>query len=306
MSTRRAGHGGRPKPRTKGGPPAQHPAKAFPPLRDDPQSMRGEANASRVPSRLSLYAAPIVSIALYLVYLVTACRTVGPGDSGELTVVMSRWGVAHAPGFPLISLIGNLVSLLPHLGEPALPLNLMSAVFATVACGVLVAAVIEAGGNVWGGLVAGVALGTSRPFWQHALVAEVFTLNALMGALLLYFLARFRRSIAEGAPAWWTLPASALVLSTIVTHHTTLILLGAPVVVALLLALRAATKRSRDRKEAHRAVLLSILTGIAGLAVLLYIPIAASRTPPLSWGDARSVGSIIGLLLRQDFGSGTL
>ena len=38
------------------------------------------------------------ALALFLLYVITCCRTVGPGDSGELTVVMSRWGIAHAPG----------------------------------------------------------------------------------------------------------------------------------------------------------------------------------------------------------------
>lgn len=304
MSSRRAARGTRSKNGARGG-PNRAPAKAAPASTPPP----GEASIP-IPepvarTRVQLPAA-MVSFGLFIVYLLTACRTVGPGDSGELTVVMSRWGVAHAPGFPLLSLIGNLVSLLPHPGEPALPLNLLSAVFAALACGVLVAAVVEVGGNVWGGVVAGVALGTSRPFWQHALVAEVFTLNALMGALLLYLLARFRRGVAEGAPAWWTLPASALVLSTIVTHHTTLVLLGAPVVVAFVLGLRAIGKRSKDRDASRRALLLGVVAGLAGLTILLYIPIAASRTPPLSWGDARDVGSIIGLLLRQDFGSGTL
>ena len=40
----------------------------------------------------------IVATAVMVLYAMTACRTVGPGDSGELTAVMVSWGVAHPPG----------------------------------------------------------------------------------------------------------------------------------------------------------------------------------------------------------------
>ena len=95
---------------------------------------------------------------------------------------MASWSVAHAPGYPLLTLLGNLVSHLPHPGEPAFLLNLLNACFSVLACAVLAAAVARLTGRPWAGFAAGLALGTSAVFWQYALVVEVFSLNALLGA----------------------------------------------------------------------------------------------------------------------------
>jgi hypothetical protein len=249
----------------------------------------------------------MVSFSLLIaVYALTACRTVGPGDSGELVVAMSRWGVPHAPGFPLLCLIGNLVSRLPLPGEPALILNLLTSVFAALACAALASAVTMASRRPWAGFVAALALGTSRPFWRNVLVTEVFALNALMAALLLVCLVMFERGLRDRRPVWWALPVSAAVLSTALTHHMTLVLLGAPVVLVYGYLLFSYLRRGGDRAPLVRASILSVAFGAAGLLVLLYIPIAAHFEPPLSWGDARDLPGMIQLLTRKDFGSGTL
>src|SRR5437667_7585438 len=140
---------------------------------------------------------------------------------------MASWGVAHAPGYPLLTLLGNLVSHLPHPGEPAFVLNLLDAGFGALACAVLSAAIATQTGNPWAGFAAGLALGTSRIFWEYALVVEVFSLNALMAALLLDLFSRYLRS--PGPRGLWTLSASAAVMASALTHHLTLVLVALPV-----------------------------------------------------------------------------
>ena len=105
-----------------------------------------------------------VAAVLFVLYALTICPTVGPGDSGELSVAASTWGVAHAPGYPLLTLAGNLATHLAPFAEPGLVLNLLNAAFAAAACAVLATAVVVATGSAGAGLVAGLAVGTSRVF----------------------------------------------------------------------------------------------------------------------------------------------
>lgn len=262
------------------------------------------------PPRPDLKGSALVPLSVFtlllVLYAATVCPTVGPGDSGELAVVLSTWGVAHAPGYPLLSLVGNLVSLLPFPGEPALILNLFTALLAALAAAVLAAAVIEATGSAGAALVAGLALGVSRAYWEYALVLEVFAMNSLFGAALIYCLARFLRGLRDGHPVLWPIPVSALLMSTAITHHLTLVLVAVPVfVVYVALALRG-RKLGLPPGFLRRSVFLSVAAGILGLLPLLYIPLAARGNPPLNWDDATTLDNLVRLLRREDFGSGTL
>jgi len=263
----------------------------------------------------------IVFVTLFAIYALTICPTVGPGDSGELTAVMTSWGVAHAPGYPLLSLIGNVVSLLPFPGEPALLLNLMTALFAALAAALMAAAILEVSWpfgavpspgipsllapEALAALVAGLFLGTSRVFWEYALVVEVFALNSLFGALLIWLLARFLRGLRENRPVVWPVPAAALVATTAITHHLTLVLVAIPALLTLAAAFLSA-RRVLPGTELRRALILAVLAGALGLLPLLYIPIAAHGDPVLNWDDPKTTGNLIRLLKREDFGSGTL
>ena len=252
-------------------------------------------------SRSPWFPPALVFAALAALYGATLCPTVGAGDSGELAAVLASWGVAHSPGFPLLSLLGNLVSLLPLPGEPALALNLMNALFAALTCAVLAHAVGVAGGDRWAGFAAALILGVSRTFWEYALVLEVFSLNTLFAALLLDLLAIALRGRESGGIPRWALPATAAVMAGVVTHHTTLVLLAAPVAVVMALAMWG-----RRARATRVPIAPALLAGLLALAPLLYLPIAASFDPPFNWGDARSPAAIMDLLLRRDFGSGTL
>ncbi len=248
----------------------------------------------------------LLFLVLLALYLATACRTVGPGDSGELIAVMCGWGVAHAPAFPLFVLAGNVLSHLVQTSEPAFALNLMCSLFSALACVALAHAVTLMTGRPWAGFAAGLMLGTSAVFWQYALVTEVFGLNALMAALLLLLLARVLRGIEERRPVLWPLPLLALVMSTSITHHLTLSLLALPVLVVLAVQSRPLIRSGVSGRAVSRTIAWSVVAGLSGLVLLLYIPLAARHDPPLNWGDVRDIGGLMRVLLRQDFGTGML
>ena len=248
----------------------------------------------------------LVGIALLACYAAFAGRSVAAGDSGELAAAMTIWGVAHAPSFPLLVLAGNLVTHVVHVGEPAFVLNLMNALFASLACAVLSGSVGVLTSKPWAGAVAGLALGLSRVFWDYALVGEVFALNALMAALLLLFLACFLRGLHDRRPVLWPLPALTLVMTAVFTHHTTLVLVAAPVLLVVLGLLQEAVRCGVPPARLRRALVHAGLAGLAGLLLLAYVPIASQHDPLLNWGEVHDAGSFLHLLARRDFGSGVL
>jgi Protein of unknown function (DUF2723) len=267
--------------------------------------------------------ASIVSLLAALVALAVYLATLSPGlpagDSGELITVAATLGVAHPPGYPLYAMLGHLwLALLPW-GSVAWRMNLLSALFAAATVAVLTRLVLRLTRSAPAALVAGGLLAFSTPFWKLAIVAEVFSLNALFAALLLDALVDVlhRAGLIAGAPPppATRLPWSAFTLAflsgLLVTHHHTLVLLALPLD-ATVLALQFAPER-RLRKlapgfrrpwkpgEVGRWRVLAIL--VLGLAPLVYIPLAASHAPPLSWGDVHGVRDFLRLLLRVDYGS---
>ena len=257
------------------------------------------------PLRRTAGAAAVFS-GLLALYGATACRTIGPGDSGELTVAMSTWGVPHAPGYPLLCLLGNCITLLVGRDHAATALNLLNAVFAAGAATCVMLAVIALNGNRWAGVVAGLALGLSPAFWTQALAVEVVSLNAFVAGLMLYFFSRLLAERERGRVANGALVGLAVCLTTAVTHHATIVLLGLPI--AIVCAWTARTGHRVERADPGRFPLTAaIATSLfVGALPLLYLPLAAGHDPPLNWGNPTTLSALAHVLLRGDFGVGVL
>ena len=98
-------------------------------------------------------------------------------------------GVAHPPGYPLYTLIVYLFTQLPF-GSVAFLGHLSSAVLGAFACGCVYVCVRLLGASPIPALTATWLFAASEHFWSQAIIAEVYTLNALffflLYALLLY------------------------------------------------------------------------------------------------------------------------
>lgn len=76
----------------------------------------------------------IVSFVIPLViYISTLAPTVYFIDSGELLTAAIKLTIAHPTGYPLFTIIGKVLSLLP-LFEPAYRMNLVFAIVSAVGC----------------------------------------------------------------------------------------------------------------------------------------------------------------------------
>lgn len=223
-----------------------------------------------------------VPLALYLASLHPGLPA---GDSGELITVAATGGVAHPPGYPLYTMLAGLVLRVFVGGEVAWRLNLFSAVCMAAAAALLALAVVRLTRSSAAALAAAAAFAFASPVFKYALVAEVFPLNALLGACVLLALTL--------APEH-ALVVLAFLGALALSHHHTLLLLAVPAFVAT--AIRV------GRVSLARLWPRALAAGALGLLPLVWLPIAA-RGHGVRWGDAGTLKGFAALLLRAEYGT---
>ncbi|MEW6732902.1 MAG: DUF2723 domain-containing protein, partial [Acidobacteriota bacterium] len=176
----------------------------------------------------------VLAIATFIValagYFATLARTVTLVDSGELILTCTGLGVAHPPGFPLYTLLGNLFTKLPF-GSVAARVSFMSALFAALTAVFLALIMLEISPTLAAysqplrdkkrslgkgtakitersvtlptslinlftwlmPLATGLTLAFSVTLWFYATVAEVYTLNLALLAAIIYIMLRWHR-----------------------------------------------------------------------------------------------------------------
>src|SRR5438045_9573142 len=87
-------------------------------------------------TRLTLLVGSTVVAFAGILYFLTAARDIVVGDSPELIMAAVTLGVAHAPGYPLFTMLGHLFSLLP-VGSIPFRVNLLSVVCDALTIGVV-------------------------------------------------------------------------------------------------------------------------------------------------------------------------
>ena len=244
----------------------------------------------RVPSSLGARLAPVfvfaASLALYL-------RTLLPGmafdDWGELQTVPHVLGVAHPTGYPTYILTAWLFELLP-IGSVAFRANLFAAVCVAVALAAMTSTSLRLGVRPAIAVAVAVATGAIGTIWASAVVAEVNALHLAFIALLV------DRSLA------WAderrardLALGGLLIGLSLGNHL-LTAFVAPFFV--LFALWAGRRTLLERK---RLILVPLAAGLAGLAVYLYIPIAASLAPPLPYNHPTTFDAFWFLVTGEQF-----
>ena len=75
--------------------------------------------------RTDLCIAGAVAAAAGVIYLLTAARDIVVGDTPELVTAAVILGVPHAPGYPLVTMLGHVFSLLPF-GSPPFRIDLLA------------------------------------------------------------------------------------------------------------------------------------------------------------------------------------
>ena len=272
-----------------------------------------------------LIAAAFVFAASFTLYFITLAPTVTLVDSGELILAARGWGVAHPPGFPLYLLLAHAASAVPF-GNIAVRIHLASAFFAALASAMMTLLVIEVtltfssqknenkpktstkknreksakvtdvdlifNSNpiitIAPAIMAGLLFGVSRTLWAYATIAEVYTLNTLLIVTIFYLVLGWSRDLVMSRANQIVASNRKLYVAALVfglalgVHHVTVGLMM-PALAVLVISTEGIAFFKGKR------VLYAILFSIAGMSIYLYLPIAASQSPLMNWGDPQTL-----------------
>src|SRR5215207_9766122 len=166
-----------------------------------------------------------VAIFVGVLYVGTLAPTVLPYstpdtlDSPMLQAEVSVLGIGHPTGYPTYLMLTHLFTYLPF-GDHAYRVNLASAVYAALAVLVVYLAGLRLGRRAVAAAAGALAFGLSGAFWSQAVIAEVYTFEALLVALVILFLFLWR----ERRDGRYRLLCAFLVGRSR-THHLTSVLL---------------------------------------------------------------------------------
>ncbi len=235
--------------------------------------------------------ATIVTVAAGFLYLLTAARDIVVGDSPDLITAAVVLGVPHPPGYPLFTLLGHLFSLLP-LGAIPFRVNLVSVVCDAITAGIVFLTAFRLSRSPTAAVVAAFVLALDPLFWSWSLVAEVFSLNNLLAALLIYLLVIWN----DDPKRYGVLAMAAFIAGLALANHHTIILLG-PAVCFLLWRQRAILLAQ------PWTIAICAAAFLLGLLPYAYIPWATARHPVYDRGGISSLDDFIAFITRRRFGS---
>lgn len=250
-----------------------------------------------------------ISATAFVLYALTACRTVTFIDSGELATVACTLGIAHPTGYPLFTLLGWLAVHLPLGLRPIFQLNLMAASLCAAALFMFFRFFLFALRSFLPGMPPGssgdgarissrpllqtivpatfatLMLGFSETYWSQGLAIEVYSLHLLLVACVLFLFSRAAQAELDGMEVGggrsvrgvrWT--AFAFALGLAFTNHMTTILL-APAFLYLYFVVAG------FRRPAWIGILRMVPPFLLGFSLYLYLPARASMHPLMNWGN---------------------
>jgi hypothetical protein len=198
-------------------------------------------------------------------------------DAVMLQMQVSVLGITHPTGYPTYLMLTHLFTHLPF-GDPAYRVNLGSAVYAALAVVAVYAAGLLLGRRVVAAASGALAFGLGTALWSQAVIAEVYTLNALLVSATIVVLLLWR----EYRKDRYLLLSAFLVGLCLTNHLTSGLLLPA----SLLLVALVDWRRLVDVRLVVRGAGLFLL----GLTPYLYLPIRAAMDPPMEANNPTDFG----------------
>lgn len=220
---------------------------------------------------------------IFFIYFFTSAPSLGLIDSGELTTVAHTLGIAHPTGYPLYTIISHLFSFLPC-GDLARRLVIFSVLCSALACGILLLTATRMLGkhfqlspivSILLACAGIIAFAFSRTPWQTAAYAEVYPLSLLLTALLYLIGFRMLESVKADARLWIVY---GFVFGLALGNHLS-------IVWTFPLGIIALWNNFGVSKATLRAFLTTLIAGILGATIILFLPVRSHLNPVLDWGN---------------------
>lgn len=231
-----------------------------------------------------------LSLTTFVVYVLTLCPEVPGGDSGELIGAAYSLGVAHPPGYPLYLMLSKIFTWIP-LENIAWRVNLFSAFCNSIATAFIFLAAAQMTRNLRAAFLAGGLFAFSPLIWRYSVVAEVFGLNNLFAAALIFLTVKFYYG-----KELRTFYQALFVFSLGLSNHHTLLFVGVP-----LLGWMAWEKR--EFLTTKSGLLKIVLFGTLGFLPYLYLPLRSNTDALVSWGNSATFGGFLTHFLRSEYGT---
>ena len=254
-----------------------------------------------------------VAAVIAVIGLFTAGRTFGFIDSGEMSAAAVTLGIPHPTGYPLLMLLGRVVTILTP-GPEAFVLNIFAALMVAAGAGILVLVYhrllrqlsAEANAASDSGTVlyaAGAALLTALTtiWWGQGTIFEAYALHALLMPLVLLTFLRYvevEEHLEKSVTGRFHLSKAGLLFSFVLglsfSNHMTTVLMAPALITWFFLRL------GFSLKSLWR--LVALLPGLAlGLLPYLYLPIRSAANPVLNWGLPTSLGRFMSHVTGEQF-----
>jgi hypothetical protein len=210
-------------------------------------------------------------------------------DAAMLQVHPYVLGITHPTGYPTWTMLAHLFTYLPF-GDTAYRVNLASAVFGAATVFLLFFAGWLLSRRIRAAAAGSLAFAVGNIFWSQAVIAEVYTLNALLVAAIVLVLLFWRDTRRDRY-----LLATAFLIGLSLTNHVTS---GLLLPTAALFILAVDHRKLLDR----RLVLGGAGLFVLGLAPYLYLPVRALTGPPVYEANPSSFAEFFELVAGQEFG----
>jgi hypothetical protein len=229
----------------------------------------------------------LIALAALVTYIWIAPVHIVDGDNAEMATLGVAGGVAHPTGYPAYLLWLRATTWLPG-SSPAHTAAIATAILAAVQLLVLHAACRAWGARPIAATLAVAVYAASPVAMRYSSEAEVFALNQLVVATVLYLAAR--QGPLRGS---WRVAALGLAAGIGIADHVTCVL-AAPV--GLLGAVRGV-------REARRS-LVAVVAGIVGLAAGMtpYLYLLATSENSISWASLDGAHDVLDHILRTAYG----
>ena len=171
----------------------------------DSENIREQAGERRL-GRADFGLAALVAGGLAALMIPYCLREIWTDDTGEFQVVSYVMGIAHAPGYPLIILLGKLFTLLP-VGSVAFRVTLMTVTLGAATAGIVYLLVVLLGGKRWAGWSAACLFAAVPVVWRLSTMPEAYIPLTAAAALMIVMLLLWARTgatlpLVTAAAAW--------------------------------------------------------------------------------------------------------
>jgi hypothetical protein len=221
------------------------------------ESLREVDRSAPAASTLAWIGAAAVGLAALGLCLWRLMPGLGFWDTAEFQMVLPVMGTAHPTGYPTYVLLGWLASLiLTPIGEPALRINVLSAILVGFGAGLTVDLARRLTGSLVLGVVTGVGVALTPIVWAIGTRADPHALHFALLVLIVWLLVRWEHA-RRGSPVdpdvrpdqsaradrW--LIAAAVVTGISTGNHSLTLLLGPPIILFVLAVAPDVVRRPR-------------------------------------------------------------